>query len=338
VDLENTLLTWLPIVFFGIVILLLLYTLKFMPRAKPAPVVRGSQVEVSWADVAGLDEAKAELEEVVEFLRDRKRFERLGARVPRGILLHGPPGTGKTLLAKAVASASGANFYSQSASSFVEMFAGLGAARIRKLFEEARKHAPAIIFIDELDAVGTARMAAVSIASTIRPEPAPRRARRLQQPRRGRRHVASNRLQDLDSALLRPGRFDRQSSCRPPTSQGARRSSACIRATSLSPQTWTWPRSRDNCRPHGSGPREPLQRSRDLRRPLERAVHPSGDFDAAMDRIVAGLQQRRVVSRRRSGSSPTTKVVTRSWRISWASSSQLRRRRLSRAARRSATR
>ncbi len=158
VDLENTLLTWLPIVFFGIVILLLLYTLRFMPRAKPAPVVRGSQVAVSWADVAGLDEAKAELEEVVEFLRDRKRFERLGARVPRGILLHGPPGTGKTLLAKAVASASGANFYSQSASSFVEMFAGLGAARIRKLFEEARKHAPAIIFIDELDAVGTARM------------------------------------------------------------------------------------------------------------------------------------------------------------------------------------
>src|SRR5687767_11126727 len=148
----------MPIVFFAVVICLLLYTIRFMPRAKPAPVVKGSQVEVSWADVAGLDEAKAELHEVVEFLRDRKRFERLGARVPRGILLHGPPGTGKTLVAKAVASASGANFYSQSASSFVEMFAGLGAARIRKLFEEARKHAPAIVFIDELDAVGTARM------------------------------------------------------------------------------------------------------------------------------------------------------------------------------------
>jgi cell division protease FtsH len=156
-DLENTLLTWMPIIFFAVVICLLLYTIRFMPRAKPAPVVKGSQVEVSWTDVAGLDEAKEELHEVVEFLRDRRRFERLGARVPRGILLHGPPGTGKTLLAKAVASASGATFYSLSASSFVEMFAGLGAARIRKLVAEARKNAPAIVFIDELDAVGTAR-------------------------------------------------------------------------------------------------------------------------------------------------------------------------------------
>ncbi len=169
VDLENTLLTWLPIIFFGVVICLLLWTIRFMPRAKPAPVIKGSQVEVSWGDVAGLDGAKEELKEVVDFLRDRNRFERLGARVPRGILLHGPPGTGKTLLAKAVASASGANFYSQSASSFVEMFAGLGAARIRKLFEEARKNAPAIVFIDELDAVGTARVrAAPSIGSTTR--------------------------------------------------------------------------------------------------------------------------------------------------------------------------
>src|SRR5205823_1311478 len=100
---------------------------------------------------------KAELNEVVDFLRDPKRFARLGARVPKGILLYGPPGTGKTLLAKAVAHESGAQFYSQSASSFVEMFAGLGAARIRKLFETARKNAPSIVFIDELDAVGMAR-------------------------------------------------------------------------------------------------------------------------------------------------------------------------------------
>src|SRR5207245_2331529 len=108
-------------------------------------------------DVAGLEEAKDEMREVVDFLKYPKRFERLGARVPKGILLYGPPGTGKTLLAKAVAHESGASFYSQSASAFVEMFAGLGAARIRKLFIEARKNAPAIVFIDELDAVGAAR-------------------------------------------------------------------------------------------------------------------------------------------------------------------------------------
>jgi cell division protease FtsH len=298
VDLENTLLTWLPIVFFGIVIVLLLYTLKFMPRAKPAPVVRGSQVEVSWADVAGLDEAKAELEEVVEFLRDRKRFERLGARVPRGILLHGPPGTGKTLLAKAVASASGANFYSQSASSFVEMFAGLGAARIRKLFEEARKHAPAIIFIDELDAVGTARIG----GGFHREHDQTLNQLLVELDGFNNRDevvvmAASNRLQDLDSALLRPGRFDRQVLVSAPDVAG--------RQAILGVHT------RD----------KPLDKGVDLvsiarqtagltgadlanlcneaaifaGRSSERYIRQE-DFDAAMDRIVGGLQQRRVVS------------------------------------------
>ena len=131
--------------------------LQMMPRVKPATVDANEHTDIGWDEIAGADEAKAELLEIVEFLRDPDRFERLGAHVPKGILLHGPPGTGKTLLAKAAANQSGAKFYSQSASAFVEMFAGLGAARIRKLFSEARKHAPAIIFIDELDAVGTTR-------------------------------------------------------------------------------------------------------------------------------------------------------------------------------------
>ena len=129
-----------------------------MPRTKPVQIKpRGRASTIGWDDIAGVDEAKDELREVVDFLRDPKRFRQLGARVPKGVLLHGPPGTGKTLLAKAVAHESGAQFFSQSASSFVEMFAGLGAARIRRLFGEARKHAPAIIFIDELDAVGARR-------------------------------------------------------------------------------------------------------------------------------------------------------------------------------------
>src|SRR5436305_1406718 len=157
---QNFALTWLPVMFFGlmvVVVVLLWRTVKLMPRVKPTELTPGSSPSVTWSEVAGLDEAKEELQEIVDFLRDPGRFEKLGARVPKGILFHGPPGTGKTLAAKAVANESGARFYAQSASAFVEMFAGLGAARIRKLFDEARKNAPSIVFIDELDAVGQAR-------------------------------------------------------------------------------------------------------------------------------------------------------------------------------------
>ena len=152
----------------------------------------------------------------------RSRFARLGARVPKGILLYGPPGTGKTLLAKAVAKESGANFYSSSAAAFVEMFAGLGAARIRKLFDEARKHAPAIVFIDELDAVGSKR----SGGGFHREHD--QTLNQLLVELDGFSNSmddvivmgASNRLQDLDPALLRPGRFDRQVNVSPPDLAG----------------------------------------------------------------------------------------------------------------------
>ena len=297
-DLENTLITWLPIVFFGVVIVLLLYTMRFMPRAKPAPVVKGSQVEVSWTDVAGLDEAKEELQEVVDFLRNRKRFERLGARVPRGILLHGPPGTGKTLLAKAVASASGANFYSQSASSFVEMFAGLGAARIRKLFEEARKNAPAIVFIDELDAVGTARAG----GGFHREHDQTLNQLLVELDGFNARDevvvmAASNRLQDLDAALLRPGRFDRQVLVSAPDVAG--------REAILGVHTRDKPLSADV--DLGVIARQTAGLTgADLANLCNEAAILAGrtggqhirqaDFDASMERIVAGLQQRRVVS------------------------------------------
>src|SRR5215210_3465871 len=151
---ESWIITWAPIIFMGLLVFFIWKTMKLMPRTKPQQIKPESSSSIGWTEVAGCDEAKAELSEVVEFLRDPKRFAELGAQVPKGILLHGPPGTGKTLLAKAVAHESGAQFFSQSAASFVEMFAGLGAARIRRLFAEARKAAPAVVFIDELDAVG----------------------------------------------------------------------------------------------------------------------------------------------------------------------------------------
>ena len=164
-QIQNAAYNWSPvvmIVFFIALIFVMWRTLKVMPRVKPQQIKPASDQSVSFADIAGVDEAKAELEEIVEFLRNPKPFQERGAKVPKGVLLHGPPGTGKTLLAKAVAHESGAQFFAQSAASFVEMFAGLGAARIRRLFEVARKHEPAIIFIDERDAVGGRRGSDIS--------------------------------------------------------------------------------------------------------------------------------------------------------------------------------
>ena len=214
---------WSPvlmILFFSALLYVMWRTLKVMPRVKPQQIKPASDQSVSFADIAGVDEAKAELEEIVEFLRDPKPFHARGAKVPKGVLLHGPPGTGKTLLAKAVAHESGAQFFAQSAASFVEMFAGLGAARIRRLFAIARKHEPAIIFIDELDAVGGRRGADIS----------GEKDQTLNQllvemdgfASSGRVVViaASNLLEKLDPALLRPGRFDRQVFVVPPDVRG----------------------------------------------------------------------------------------------------------------------
>ena len=222
-EVQNFALNWEPVIailFFTALIFLMWRTLKVMPRVKPQQIKPSSGQSVTFADIAGVDEAKAELQEIVEFLRDPKAFQALGAKVPKGILLHGPPGTGKTLLAKAVANESGAQFFAQSAASFVEMFAGLGAARIRRLFAVARKHEPAIIFIDELDAVGGRR------GSDISGEKDQTLNQLLVEmdgfASSGRVVViaASNLLEKLDPALLRPGRFDRQVFVVPPDVKG----------------------------------------------------------------------------------------------------------------------
>ncbi len=222
-DIQNWSYQWSSVVmilFFAVIIFVMIRMLKVMPRVKPQQIKPSSSQSVAWEDIAGVDDAKAELQEIVEFLRDPKQFEELGAKVPKGILLHGPPGTGKTLLAKAVAHESGAQFFAQSAAAFVEMFAGLGAARIRRLFAIARKHEPAIIFIDELDAVGGRRGADFS----------GEKDQTLNQllvemdgfSTSGRLVViaASNLLEKLDPALLRPGRFDRQIFVTPPDVRG----------------------------------------------------------------------------------------------------------------------
>ena len=217
----DNIIIWVPLVFFGIIIYFLWRMMRLMPRVKPQVMQTDSDSAVTWDDVAGVPEARSELEEVVDFLSEPDRFADLGARVPKGILLYGPPGTGKTLLAKAVARESGAAFYGQSASAFVEMFAGLGASRIRKLFDTARKNQPAIVFIDELDAVGMKRS-----GNSFNREHDQTLNQLLVELDgfQGAPQVvviaASNRLEDLDPALLRPGRFDRQVLVMPPDLSG----------------------------------------------------------------------------------------------------------------------
>jgi len=297
-DIGAFLITWLPIIFFGVIIWLLLRTMQYMPRVKPAQVERDTTEAVSWTDVAGVDEAKMELEEVVEFLRDRKRFERLGARVPKGILLYGPPGTGKTLLAKAAANESGANFYSSSASAFVEMFAGLGAARIRKLFEEARRNAPSIVFIDELDAVGTAR------AGGAFNREHDQTLNQLLVELDGfsaRDEVvvmgASNRLQDLDPALLRPGRFDRQIHVSPPDLSGREEILRVhTRSKPLGADVDLGQLARRTAGLTGADLANIANEAAIFAGRKNQQYIRHGDFEAAMERILTGLQRRRIVS------------------------------------------
>src|ERR671935_1936001 len=174
---------------------------------------RASAERVGFADVAGIDEAKEELNEVVDFLKDPDKYRRLGARIPRGVLLNGPPGTGKTLLGRAVAGEAGVPFFSLSASEFVEMFVGVGASRVRDLFAQAQAAAPAIVFIDELDAVGRRRGAGVGMVNDERAQTLNQLL--VEMDGFDERHEvivlsATNRPDVLDPALLRPGRFDRQ--------------------------------------------------------------------------------------------------------------------------------
>ena len=178
-----------------------------------AKLLNEDQTKVTFADVAGCDEAKEEVSELVEFLRDPSRFQKLGGKIPRGVLMVGPPGTGKTLLAKAIAGEAKVPFFSISGSDFVEMFVGVGASRVRDMFEQAKKHAPCIIFIDEIDAVGRHRGAGLGGGHDEREQTLNQLLVEMDGFEGGEGVIviaATNRPDVLDPALLRPGRFDRQ--------------------------------------------------------------------------------------------------------------------------------
>src|SRR5215216_4530982 len=296
-DMEGFALTWLPIIFMGLIAVAVLWMVQYMPRTKPTEIAPSSSSSVRWDDVAGVEEAKDELREVVEFMRDPKRFKKLGAKVPKGILLHGPPGTGKTLLAKAVARESNAKFFAQSASSFVEMFAGLGAARIRRLFRHARKAAPAIVFIDELDAVGATRGNDVS----------GEKDQTLNQLLveldgfGGADSVvviaASNLLEKLDPALLRPGRFDRQILVTPPDLKGRRNILVVhTRGMPLAEDVDLEVVARQTSGMTGADLANICNEAAIFAGREHRDHLLTRDFEAALERVVAGMQSRRVIT------------------------------------------
>ncbi|HEY7198194.1 MAG TPA: ATP-dependent zinc metalloprotease FtsH [Gaiellaceae bacterium] len=297
-DVLGFLYVWLPLIFLGLLVWLMWKAVGLMPRVKPNVVSPASKSAVTWSDVAGVDEAAAELQEVVDFLLDPRRFGKLGARVPKGILLYGPPGTGKTLLAKAVANASGANFYSQSASAFVEMFAGLGASRIRKLFETARRNAPAIVFIDELDAVGMRRS-----GSGFNREHDQTLNQLLVELDgfAGSDEVviigASNRIEDLDPALLRPGRFDRQVLVAPPDLAGREAILGVhTRGKPLSNDVKLNTLARQTAGLTGADLANVCNEAAIFAGRSGRAEIRNEDFDAAFERVVAGLQTRKTMT------------------------------------------
>lgn len=218
--LQSLLISWFPMLF---LVGIWIYFMRQMQGGKgggafsfgksKARMLDDSANKVRFADVAGCDEAKEDVQEVVDFLRDPSKFQRLGGHIPRGILLVGSPGTGKTLLAKAIAGEAGVPFFSISGSDFVEMFVGVGAARVRDMFSNAKKHSPCIIFIDEIDAVGRQRGAGLGGGNDEREQTLNQMLVEMDGFETGTNVIviaATNRPDVLDPALMRPGRFDRQ--------------------------------------------------------------------------------------------------------------------------------
>jgi cell division protease FtsH len=288
---------WLPILLMALLVGAVFALMRFMPRTSPEQIKPDRAPSIGWSEIAGADEAKEELREIVDYLRDPKRFREIGAKVPKGVLLHGPPGTGKTLLAKAVAHESGATFFSQSAASFVEMFVGVGAARIRRLFKAARKKAPAIVFIDEIDAVGGHRGHDVS----------GERDQTLNQLLvemdgfTARKDVvviaASNLLEKLDPALLRPGRFDRQIFVSPPDVGGRERILAVhSRNKPLADDVDLGLLARQTSGLTGADLANICNEAAIFAARRGSGVVHMVDFDSALERVVAGVQSRRALT------------------------------------------
>ncbi len=303
----SLLLNLLPFLLFGLFLLLIMRQAQgsnsqAMSFGKSrARLFTGSKVTVTFSDVAGVDEAKEELAEVVEFLKYPEKFAALGARIPKGVLLVGPPGTGKTLLSRAVAGEAGVPFFSISGSEFVEMFVGVGASRVRDLFDQAKKNAPCIVFVDEIDAVGRQRGAGLGGSHDEREQTLNQILVEMDGFDTGTNVIviaATNRPDILDPALLRPGRFDRKVVLDAPDVKG--------REAILAVHTKGKPIA-DDVKPQTLAKSTPGFSGADLANLVNEAailaarrnkkVITMGEFEEAVDRVIAGPERKsRVMS------------------------------------------
>ena len=303
------LLNFLPLIFFGALILFMMrqaqgsnnQTLSFgRSRARMMPFNRPT---VTFADVAGVEEAKVELQEIVEFLKFPERFLSLGARIPKGVLLVGPPGTGKTLLARAVAGEAGVPFFHISGSEFVEMFVGVGAARVRDLFEQAKRNAPCIVFVDEIDAVGRHRGAGLGGGHDEREQTLNQILVEMDGFETNTNIIvvaATNRPDILDPALLRPGRFDRRVTLDLPDLEG-RKAILRVHASGkpLAPEVTLDTVAKETPGFSGADLSNLVNEAAILAARQNKKSIFMSEFEEAVDRIIAGPERKsRLISRR----------------------------------------
>jgi cell division protease FtsH len=264
-----------------------------------AKLLTEKQGRVTFEDVAGIDEAKGELEEIVDFLRDPQKFQRLGGKIPKGVLLVGPPGTGKTLLARSIAGEANVPFFTISGSDFVEMFVGVGASRVRDMFEQGKKNAPCIIFIDEIDAVGRHRGAGLGGGNDEREQTLNQMLVEMDGFESNEGVIiiaATNRPDVLDPALLRPGRFDRQVVVPNPDVNGREK---ILRVPHAEGAARLRRGPEDHRARHagllGRRPRQPRERGGAARGPHRPPHGGHAEFEAAKDKVLMGTERRSLV-------------------------------------------